>query len=280
MTAGSTQLQAVLSQFSSRRHTGFTKDFGDTGYLTAPSCLVSVHGCAQLGLLAEFHGYLVRHKSMCWSRQRCPQSQLMWLMRRPLSKSHQLQFRQRLHLLSASRVPICFGATLVSLATAARGQLPPTGSGICQLCCKSNQFRCLQRVVDAHMESQRQVTMFQKVQTLIALPQDCPTPEIYPGSTLYGEEVHGQFPGDLSERYPEPHPWSPCSTVDLNKLHFDRPMPKNQVDDVPVVMQRQVLVFQKVQKNFEIPQVLTETKLDHGFLASSLQLLTDVLAAT
>ena len=40
------------------------------------------------------------------------------LMRGPESKSHQL-----LQLLSASRVPTCFVATLVSPATAARGPL-------------------------------------------------------------------------------------------------------------------------------------------------------------
>merc|ERR1719480_87012 len=53
----------------------------------------------------------------------------------------------------------------------------------------------------------------------------CPTPEIYPGSTLYREEVYGQLPGGLSVRQPTPCPWSPCSTVDLNKLHFDQPRP-------------------------------------------------------
>ena len=35
----------------------------------------------------------------------------------------------------------------------------------------------------------------------IVLPQGCPTQEICPGSTLYGEKVHGQLPGDLSESF-------------------------------------------------------------------------------
>ena len=50
--------------------------------------------------------------------------QLRLLIRRPVSKSHLLQFRERLHLLSASRVSVRFLATLVSLATAARNPLP------------------------------------------------------------------------------------------------------------------------------------------------------------
>ena len=30
----------------------------------------------------------------------------------------------------------------------------------------------------------------------------CPTPEIYPGSTLYREEIYGQLPAGLSARQP------------------------------------------------------------------------------
>ena len=51
------------------------------------------------------------------------------------------------------------------------------------------------------VDKQRQVTTFQKVQESIVLPQDCSTPEIYPGSTLYGEKVYGQLPCYLSERF-------------------------------------------------------------------------------
>jgi len=52
----------------------------------------------------------------------------------------------------------------------------------------------------------------------------CPTPEIYPGSTLYREEVYGKLPAGLSVRQPTPCPLSLCSTVDLKKLHFDAPI--------------------------------------------------------
>ena len=45
-------------------------------------------------------------------------------MRRPASKNHQLQCRERLHVRSANRVPTCFVAALVSLSTAARDPLP------------------------------------------------------------------------------------------------------------------------------------------------------------
>ena len=55
----------------------------------------------------------------------------------------------------------------------------------------------------------------------------CPTPEIYPGSTLYREEICGQLPAGLSVRQPTPCPWSIRSTVDLNKLHFDVPKPRS-----------------------------------------------------
>ena len=51
-------------------------------------------------------------EDFCLNRQRCLQSQLKWLTRRPALKSHQL-----LKLLSASRIPTYFGATLASLTT-------------------------------------------------------------------------------------------------------------------------------------------------------------------
>ena len=38
-------------------------------------------------------------------------------------------------------------------------------------------------------------------------------------------EVHGQLPGDLRVRQLAPRPRSPCSTADLNKLHFDQSIP-------------------------------------------------------
>ena len=38
-------------------------------------------------------------------------------------------------------------------------------------------------------------------------------------------EVYGQLPGDLSVRQIAPCSRSPCSTADLNKIHFDRPIP-------------------------------------------------------
>ena len=52
----------------------------------------------------------------------------------------------------------------------------------------------------------------------------CPTPEIYPGSTLYREEVYGKLPAGLSVRQPTPCLLSLCSTVDLKKLHRDVPI--------------------------------------------------------
>ena len=55
----------------------------------------------------------------------------------------------------------------------------------------------------------------------------CPTPEIYPGSTLYREEIYGQLPAGLSVRPPTPCPCSIRSTVDLNKLHFDVSKPRS-----------------------------------------------------
>ena len=36
----------------------------------------------------------------------------------------------------------------------------------------------------------------------------CPAPEIYPGSTLDGQEVYDQLPGDLSVRCAMSDPWS------------------------------------------------------------------------
>ena len=47
--------------------------------------------------------------AMCQIANRLPgpQSQLRWWIWRPVSKYHQLQSRQPLHLLTASRVPIC-----------------------------------------------------------------------------------------------------------------------------------------------------------------------------
>ena len=60
----------------------------------------------------------------------------------------------------------------------------------------------------------------------------CPTPEIYPGSTLYREEIYGQLPAGLSIRPPTPCPWSIRSTVDQNKLHFD--VPKTRSTNVRV----------------------------------------------
>ena len=64
--------------------------------------------------------YLMRHTAVqssvaegfCLNRQRCLQSQLKWLTRRPALKIHQL-----LQLLSASRIPTCFGATSASRTT-------------------------------------------------------------------------------------------------------------------------------------------------------------------
>jgi len=47
----------------------------------------------------------------------------------------------------------------------------------------------------------------------------CPTPEIYPGSTLCREEVYGQLPAGLSVRQP-----APCPLSDLKKLHGDVPI--------------------------------------------------------
>ena len=55
----------------------------------------------------------------------------------------------------------------------------------------------------------------------------CPTPEIYPGSTLYREEIYG-----LSVRPPTPCPWSIRATVDLNKFHLD--VPKTRSTDIRV----------------------------------------------
>ena len=70
--------------------------------------------------------------------------------------------------------------------------------------------------------------------TIDKLPSNavCLAPEIYPGSTLYGEEIYGQLPAGLSVRPPTPCSWSIRSTVDLNKLHFD--VPKNRSTDVHV----------------------------------------------
>ena len=51
-----------------------------------------------------------------------------------------------------------------------------------------------------------------------------PTPEIYPGSTLYREEVCGKLPAGLSVRQPTPCLLSLCSTVDLKKFHRDVPI--------------------------------------------------------
>ena len=47
---------------------------------------------------------LLECASLCQNGQRFPQSQLRLLMRRPVSKSHQLQFRQRLHFCSVQVV--------------------------------------------------------------------------------------------------------------------------------------------------------------------------------
>ena len=51
-------------------------------------------------------------EGVCLNQQRCLQSRLKWLTRRPALKSHQL-----LQLLSASCIPTCFGATLASVTT-------------------------------------------------------------------------------------------------------------------------------------------------------------------
>ena len=63
----------------------------------------------------------------------------------------------------------------------------------------------------------------------------CPTPRIYPGSTSYNEEVSGKLPSGLTVRHPTScpcsigscpgSPYSSCSSVDLNKLHFDQSRP-------------------------------------------------------
>merc|ERR1712136_100352 len=45
----------------------------------------------------------------------------------------------------------------------------------------------------------------------------CPTPEIYPGSLLYREEVCGKLPVGFSVRQPTPCFLSQCSKVDLKK---------------------------------------------------------------
>ena len=60
----------------------------------------------------------------------------------------------------------------------------------------------------------------------------CPTPEIYPGSILYRDVIHGQLPAGLSVRPPTPCPWPIRSTVDLNKFHLD--VPKTRSTDVRV----------------------------------------------
>ena len=57
-----------------------------------------------------------------------------------VSKSHLLQCREQLQLLSAGRVPICLVATLVSLATAARSLCHYSTQGACWLCSGSNMI--------------------------------------------------------------------------------------------------------------------------------------------
>ena len=52
----------------------------------------------------------------------------------------------------------------------------------------------------------------------------CPTPEIYPESTLYREEVYGKLPAGLSVRQPTLCPLLLYSTVELEKLHRDVPI--------------------------------------------------------
>ena len=51
----------------------------------------------------------------------------------------------------------------------------------------------------------------------------CPTPKICPGTTLCRDEVYGEHPAGLSVRQPTLHPWSQCTTVDLDELHLDVP---------------------------------------------------------
>ena len=62
---------------------------------------------------------------MCWDRLKCLQFHLRWLFRRSLSKSS--RSRDRIHLLIATRIPLCFVATLVSLAVSAKILLPLAG---------------------------------------------------------------------------------------------------------------------------------------------------------
>ena len=47
-----------------------------------------------------------------------------------------------------------------------------------------------------------------------------PTPEMYHGPTLYGEEVFGQLPNGLSVLQLAPCTRSPCSTVDRFPLEI------------------------------------------------------------
>jgi len=44
----------------------------------------------------------------------------------------------------------------------------------------------------------------------------CPSPDIYPGSAAYRDEVYGKLPGGLTVRQPTPCHWLPNATVDVS----------------------------------------------------------------
>ena len=133
---------------------------------------------------------------------------------------------------------------------------------MCQLCCNTNQIRCINRVVDVHVEKQRQVPMFleMKIDHRRVLLQDCSVtsrPErrcvpLQKLDSLCSEKKSVA----LSERYPVPYPSSPGSTVELNDLHFDEQMPGNadvKVSGETVTREGSNFLRQVLQENDRVP---------------------------